>query len=485
MKFSDIRRNRKHSLSRVLIISLSIVIQSVLYCATDCRADDLSLSDLFDSVSFDVGGGVIYQPHINIPDEGILILRPEYLSERRRLESYLQDQWYLDGDRLTDNPLLHAASYLEFAGNIRRGTELTISTSMTVEHRGFSGGTYNENMIIVYPKYMIDYHTVSDDNPFKIWDAGGQFRMSAGTFQKLRYYEGLLLYNIDFQAVYMFVQLGRFRLSHLHIGDLKYGIGLDIDDLLDYMISVESLNLGKGIMADIRFGLTDFADYTHNTGSNNGGKPVDVLNVSAGVQLTEGIRYYGQVAYRYYNGDYETKLKLAALIGGTFEGQAGRFNYSGRFEFRHYGGIFNYQLKEERSTHYRETNRYDIFNYAGDQLYPLELFDRSFSQWAVFAEYHKRFVDGVTAYAELKYYFGKSQYFYTELDINSIIAEDEDTFTYPFYKAGFGFEAGENNYIIVGMTNKTMNLDKHFPTYYCTKTQLIHFELRRMIDWTN
>jgi len=435
------------------------------------RAEDASTDLVSEKISIRLAGAFFHQFSFN---EGARVRLPPSSTPRRSGEIRLQELWNLDGDQATDSPMGHGASFIEFAIRNQASRDLQLDGSLVADLRGYSFGVYNQDQVSIYPKYHVDYLWHSSHDKSWTHRLPTELAFEAGTFQEARHYEGLQLYNIDYQAVYTHAQVGRWRLSFIRIGDLREGIGLGINDWLDYMVSVEDWAFREGWVADVRFGVTDYADF------QSGGWR-DVWNASLGIEKNNS-RYYGQLSYRPFEGSYDWRLKYGSVLGATYSSDFDAGSISSRLEWRHYGGIFNDELSQPTQVHYRNTNTGSFGNYIGSQLYPLEAIDRPFSQWAVFTEYDKRYVDGVTLQTDVNIDWTKSLSFRFQLDLNAILAEGEDPFLYPFFSVGPEFRATEDAYLSFSLTNKTMNLDKHYPTYYFLRRPLVQFEVRRALD---
>ena len=67
---------------------------------------------------------------------------------------------------------------------------------------------------------------------------------------------------------------------------------------------------------------------------------------------------------------------------------------------------------------------------------------------------------------------------------HAMMAEGEKPFTYPFYTIGFGWEPVDENYLMVVVTNKGMNLDVNYPTFYLYKVPYFGLTLKRnLVNW--
>jgi len=199
-----------------------------------------------------------------------------------------------------------------------------------------------------------------------------------------------------------------------------------------------------------------------------------------GIYPSPNFRLYGQIGYRTHNTALDNRLNWAGVAGIRYKGQNGRWQWDVRTEYRSYGGGFNYKLNYERNVHYRDTEQTSHRgNLIGDQLYPIHLFFRPFSQWAVFTEYHKKWICGYTLYADIRYRLLEKLFLSGILDINQLQASGEHPFTYAFFIAGLTYQPIPGFEGTIGVTNRAMNLDKHFPTLYQTRYPMMQFEIRK------
>lgn len=449
-------------MSATLVLALSVVSG-----ATEAFARELPL----ERSSFRIHGAFFHQFRTN---RDAFVRLPPYLAVRRPDDPDLRYLWDLQDDKATDSPMAHGASFVEFAFEDSVSRDLSIQASLTADLRGYSFGVFNRDNVAVYPKYFASYLWESDNDAARAYKYPIGLAAQAGTFQDDRHYEGLQLYNLDYQAIYVHAQVGRVRFSHLHIGDMRSGIGLGVDDWVDYRVSLEDWAVWDDWTADLRLGATDYDDFTSDSW-------LDVGNLSLGLER-DRTRLYGQIGFRPIPGGFDWRLKYASLLGAYSEGDHGWMDHETRMEWRHYGGVFNYE-RSQQDVYYRERYDDDGFgNFNGPQLYPLEAIDRPFSQWAVFTEYDKRYVDGLTLHTDLEFDIQRSHTFRVELDLNTIFAEGEDVFLYWFYSAGPVVRAAEDAYLSLSLTNKTMNLDKHYPTFYQLTRPVVQFEIRREFD---
>jgi len=399
----------------------------------------------------------------------------ENLGPRRKYESWTAHNWHLNGNALTDTPLFHGASYLELKLRRQLDEGLHLTASIVADHYGFSFGTYSRDWTAFYPRFLFDLCR-EVDLPAMLTGRSLGLAFRVGTFEEFRYYEGLSLYNLDCQGFCGHLQYGHLRYSHLHIGDLNVGLGLAIGDLVDNCVSLQGMPVFGRWRADLGLGIVDYLNAWED-------RWIDSANLSLGLYPSDRSRVYAQLGHRSIDDDHDWRLGYACLLGLRHRFSSPGLTLDGCAEFRHYGGIFNYRLNSETEVHYRDDGDFDQDNFTGSQLYPLRHIERPFSQWAVFTEYHSRYVQGATLQVEMCRLFLSPFWFRLDLDINMIRPAEETAFTYLLYNLGLECRLGGGAHGSLTITNKAMNLDKHYPTFYMLETPVFQCAVRRELDW--
>ncbi|HUV37363.1 MAG TPA: hypothetical protein VMX58_10530, partial [Patescibacteria group bacterium] len=110
---------------------------------------------------------------------------------------------------------------------------------------------------------------------------------------------------------------------------------------------------------------------------------------------------------------------------------------------------------------------------VGNYLYPLGLFHRPFSQWAVYTDYQERDVQSFIFRADASCRLPGDCTAICKLDFNVIDASGEESYLYPFYDIGFGWAPVSGTSITLSHTNRAINLDTHYPTLYQLKSGLL------------
>lgn len=423
-------------------------------------------------IGFNLVGGFIHQNCDT--DNPPKVRMPGYIENERR-NSRMADYYpILRTDKLTDNPLLHGATFTDAALEARNAG-LMLTCRLIMEHRGASYGTYAIDDITVVPKYLI-----SIDTSFTIGSQSFHAGLEAGNFDDHKLYEGLTIYNIDVQGYHLYLEWKKLKLELKHIGDMKCAIGLNINDQRDYVVSLNELALFERLKIDASAGYFDYC----KGGDYESGLPGNGMNVTVGLRWRETTRMYSQVAIRNINDSSHGGIKrCASLIGCEVRGRLKMFDFDLTTEYRYYGRYFNQDLEYGGNCFlYRGNDGYgggcSSWNTVGSYLYPLNMFYRPFSQWAVYTDYQGRDVQSFIFRADASYELPGNCEMICNLDFNYMDVSNEDSFLYPFYDVGFGWAPVAGTSIALRHTNRAMNLDRHYPTLYLLDkgTFMITFE---------
>jgi hypothetical protein len=118
---------------------------------------------------------------------------------------------------------------------------------------------------------------------------------------------------------------------------------------------------------------------------------------------------------------------------------------------------------------YRDPDEPEYNNTIGDNMYPLKYFNRPFMQWAVFTEYQWKNIWGINTQSKIIFDLIGKLKGNVDLDLNAIFAENENAFIYPFCSFGFNYDLEKDVVIKFLISNKAMNLDIHYPSFYLLK----------------
>jgi len=197
--------------------------------------------------------------------------------------------------------------------------------------------------------------------------------------------------------------------------------------------------------------------------------------MSGNIRYKSGFHLYSQIAIRNQNKDSSGYLKrIAYVLGCQFEIDRKKSNITGSIEYRYYGKYFNWGFfNNTKSLYYRD--RYSLFygNTLGNACYPLQNYLRPFSQWAVYTEYQRRNVRTLIVRFKSNIQISHDFALNIEPDFNLLEVSGERLFLYSFFNANLEWKPTDVISLYAGITNKGMNLDKHYQTFYLYKIPVV------------
>jgi hypothetical protein len=278
------------------------------------------------------------------------------------------------------------------------------------------------------------------------------------------------------------------KFTYQKIADLQYWIDLNQGDGNVYSVALDSIPISNNVAvtAEYAFSIPTGVVPYQSSVLPHGLSDEESRSQSFSVRATSslGVSLYGEYGLRNIQAEDNT-----AFLGGvSYHTNLPRFSLDAHAECRYYGALINhgfyhptysYTDTNGNTQYYTTTNQYGL---GGGFLYPLPLYDRPFSQWAVFTDYQDLNVSGLTLYIDTKVPIYSGLFFKGVLDWNRIVAKGQSPFIYPFYAWGFGWQPFEGAYFLYGFTNRTMNLDRAYPTLYLfdspTSELRAHWDLR-------
>jgi hypothetical protein len=429
----------------------SLIVFSCFACSNAVAQDTIPRFSL-DDFKWSLRGGLIYQG-----DPFGTALLPNFIAQERGLFS--------DNYSVGDEPLIHGASYLDFGSQFHY-SGFSLATQLVAEHRGQSYGVYDLEAIDVYPKYLADLDTGIHVLGHRIG-----FDISAGNYDDMRLQQGLTMYNLDAQGSRWSISFDRFSFTYQKIADLQEWIGLNQNDGNVTSFKVDSLLLPLGFSVTGEYALSVptgvLPTYSPDLGHDFTDEENTSFSYSIRLMHSSGIGSYGEFGVRNTN----IPNNAAYLLGICYSTANKWFTLNCHSEYRNYGSNFNLGFYQKPSSYIDPSGTVystNVINYelGSNYLYPIQLYDRPFSQWAVFTEYQGLNVSGLTFYADVKVPIWSGIFFKGLIDWNRISAEGQASFVYPFYNLSLGWQPFEGVFAMYGYTNRTMNLDAPYPTLY-------------------
>ncbi len=389
------------------------------------------------------------------------ILLPEYLLPRREDRPALARRWSIeDNDIVSDNPLYHGGTWVELDIDLRPVDGFRVNFDLVAEHRGISYGVHDTHNMIVYPRYLFAL-----DSAVRLGQEQLRFGVAVGNYENLQLQEGLTMYNLAMQGSRWYLGWRNVQLTFTKIGDLLNGIGLNINDVDDFSLSVNNISISEKLQLDVTASIYNYISFFPTSDdaslSDNGS------TLALGLDLDERMRLYAQAALRWVEfGSVPASERLAWLLGFSQTLRADDLEAAAKIEWRSYGHLFNQGYVDHRVM-LRSDERSVYANTIGGNLYPLEAYKAPFSQWAVYTEYQDaKSVNAAVAQLTARYRLYDEIFAALNLDLNLVNADGEELFWYPFFEAGFDWRLLPGSGVRLIYSNRAMNLDKHYPTLY-------------------
>jgi hypothetical protein len=407
-----------------------------------------------------------YNPYSKIHEDRFVL--PAWIRMIRQEYPLIKGRNKKMRDVLSDNPLYHGASYFDFYMHYNLSKNISIQTHLFAEHRGISYGIFSTSAMVVYPMFRGELKKT-----FSFMNSQWDFDAILGCFADLRLYEGLNFFNLDTQGTNISLRKGHLKASFFLAGDLINGIGLNIDDLIDYSIAYYSDDHRGSFQYQIQVGVSDvgrkFKRY--------------IWNLAASILSPKRFSLYTQISYKKKKDFFQWETShpsiadmCGALLGFKYNLETIETHFLFTFEIRYFGKYFN-AGNCDHNVVYRKEYGGEYNNTVGPNLYPLRWFNRPFLQWAVFTEYQSKNIAGVTSVISFKKQLLMDLFVRADIDFNYLFTEGEPSFLYPFYDLGLAWRFFKLGEIKVSLTNKSMNLDIYYPSFYLLRDPYILIDI--------
>ncbi|MBK8109280.1 MAG: hypothetical protein IPK46_02545 [Saprospiraceae bacterium] len=359
----------------------------------------------------------------------------------------------LIGKYTTDNPFTHMGIYSSLNYQAKYNA-YHFDIRLLSEERSQSGGNNFIGNLRVFPKI-----TFSFLDSFQLFNDYIEVTGMAGDFWDEDIGDNLRFYNIDYNALNVKFKRKNYYLGYFRVGDLSNNIGLYLEEADKIFIGwhKKHYNVEAAFESNYLLGLNS---RDHNLSSS--------LTVKD--DLPGELRM--QISYR-LNQQLAGKYPVSIFLGYKYKGQLANY----RINLRYYSAGFNRGYFEKSRVNYRGNN---ASPYVGNQIYPLKNYFRPLNQWAFFTENQNSNILNLEFTFSNKFKIYKSVYFVTDLDAN-INLRNKNLFVYPIYDIGISIIPIKNIEFRLSGTNKIMNLDNEYQTFYITKNPCLSFEIHKSI----
>ncbi|MCG8701615.1 MAG: hypothetical protein MI922_26420 [Bacteroidales bacterium] len=393
-----------------------------------------------------------------------------------------------------DNPMHHGAFYGLVQTQTSYKKKYSLLLDLLLEDRGISYGFTDMDNIVVLPLYQFEIR-----EKLELFHPSIDVYMKAGTLLNHKIHNGLKIYNLDVQGWHLKAKWKNMFLEYNQVGDASFHVGLNLGELYEISLGYEhQYDEDKAIQAGILGQLNEYKILDEDT---------LLLHLFEFNQLREDVAYYNNFGvwfnfefsknselyfqYELRTFPYENIVENSAFnLGYRYSYKGAKTELTFNPEFRYYGWVYNF-IHRNADYRYRKindnidsTNLYA--NTTGRYIYPLMNFNRPFSQWAVYTDYQYQDIAGIELKADIQRKLANNFFINLKGVSCTLIKEykynNKKTFTYYFYSAEIVYSMDNIFEFRAGISNKQMNLDKQFQTFYMRKLPVWQFALKMDIN---
>jgi hypothetical protein len=369
-------------------------------------------------------------------------------------------RWGTSNAIISNNPIFHFAIYDGIILKTTLNQKYSIESGLFLEERSYSNGNNTLKNLIIFPKIKL-----SLIDSFKIAKYFIKTSIKAGDFWNEDFQDFIRFYNIDFHALEVNFGVKQWNFKANVIGDLSQNIGLDLHEMYKFQLQYKqkrslnsiALSINELFVAPLGFhpqeqdyNLTYYGKYLQK-GQNTFEVQADV-RINRINQLSKAIG-----------------VKWQQKINNTLN-----FNTAIRYFDKEYNqGYANIKPRY----------RGGVKTFIGEQLYPLKNYYRPMNQWAFLTSHQSKDLINFELNANFKIPVYKKLTFFSSIDFNIIYElNGKNVSFYPLYNTGFNVNFTKNFILTLSITNKQMNLDTFYQTFYSSKRPLFSYNFKYILN---
>ncbi|NNF35766.1 MAG: hypothetical protein HKN68_16780 [Saprospiraceae bacterium] len=360
-----------------------------------------------------------------------------------------------DFDYVTDNPFGHTCVYGAFHYMPSYHNKYFIYFSLYSEERSYSGGNNYYGNIKTFPRL-----TLIGTDTFNLLGERFKFYGIYGDLWDIDIDDKLRFYNIDFNGIHLKLGRNKWWLEYTNISDLSQNIGLGLTELEKFTITYKSKKWSISNSLETNYRCLE-QDKVLST------------NHYMKYSFTSNRAFYFQLGLR-VNDDVSMNKSFALCLGQ----EDIRPGLTIKTNLRYYSSFYNVDYKNQETISYRGS---EDSPYVGKQLYPLKNYYRELNQWAFFTDRQLTDILNMEFYMNYMPMLHKKLRGEIEMDLNVNI-ENWEFRVYPIYNVGISVLPIRDLKVKVSLTNKHMNLDNFYHTFYISKVPRIAFEIRKTMS---
>lgn len=375
----------------------------------------------------------------------------------------------------TNYPQWHFSLFAGLASKWTLKDGYSLQFTIIGEDRAGSYGVLKIDNFVVFPQIQAK---IQDTIRLGKWHF--PVKVHAGDMVNFKHQNGLSIYHVDVQGADVTLGFKNWFLGFTSITDLSQHVGLQVGEVYAYHLGLKKLKISP----KRRLRLVAGYDYIPEFYSFI--SPV-ISRFSANLTHVEKpTEWYAEFGYRQFldnaNAFFVTppnfQESLAGLLGYSIKVEnKKRFRSYQRAELRYYGYGYNYR-RISTSTRYLSPT---ASSFIGRYLYPLRNAYRPMNQWAVFTEYQNKNVGAFCWDSRNRLKLFGNFWLQANVEWLAILAQDEPAFLYTLYETGLVFQPVKGLDIMVYASNKVMNLDVHYQTFYQSQRPMFGYSLRKKL----
>ena len=363
-------------------------------------------------------------------------------------------------------PFMHNSIYFGVGLGVNYKEKYELHFTSYFEQRSWSFGINNNSLNTVFSRFMLvgnDTITIGDKIIPIYFEVGDLYNEDEFDF-------GIRAYNIDAQGIVSSVSYKKVEFKMLYIADMAASVGLNIDEYFRLKL-LYKLRDNHGVSSEVGVS-SDF---------------IQIANLPENEKFSYGVFYRTGVFRNLYfsfisdivstNDISSSDIALSAYL--HYNASLGKSIIILQPKFKYYGSsILESHYSKYLDYPYRYRSSLSSSN-QGVFLYPLKNYFRPVSQWALYTEYRGLgdiYSFELLASWEWDIYKSLSHKLDVELiNIHRETAVHGNSYTYLFYTSFLYIELFKDFDVGIYISNKQMNLDVQYQTFYQMKYPFFGF----------
>jgi len=377
------------------------------------------------------------------------------------------------------SPFQHNALYFSVGTHLTYKDKYSLYFRSYFEQSNWSFGNHNSWIGRVFPVFLL---SMSDSIFLKkgsgLWtfDMGDLYNSNESSF-------GLRAYNIDIQGVNASLHFQDYYTSVLYVADMAQSIGLRMDEYLRVKLG-RRLKMSK----DRKWQYVDYSitsDFSRNVINRvvaNNFKYIVSLGFDIDMRIREEINVsvIGDYMINPVQISSNEISNSALLVKASYTKSYSKSSLEIQPSFRFYG--INYRALNYENSYfdYKYRYRYERNPYSdGSFYYPYKNYFRPVSQYALYSEYQNVMdVYSLELFSEWDWNMSGKLHSLINIELLSIFRDSQlygKNYTYFFYKYYLYFELFKSFKLGLYVSNKQMNRDVQYQTFYQMKYPFFGF----------